>query len=40
MEAIKRLWDEGKVAIIHGIGYPNPNRIALPLDGHLAHCLA
>ena len=26
MEAIKRLWDEGKVAIIHGIGYPNPNR--------------
>ena len=26
MEAIKRLWDEGKVAIIHGIGYPQPNR--------------
>lgn len=26
MEPIKRLWDEGKVAIIHGIGYPNPNR--------------
>ena len=26
MEPIKRLWDEGKVAIINGIGYPNPNR--------------
>jgi uncharacterized protein (DUF1501 family) len=25
MRAIKRLYDEGKVAIIHGIGYPNPN---------------
>ena len=26
MESIKRLWDEGKVAINNGIGYPNPNR--------------
>ena len=26
MNAIKRLWDEGKVAIINGIGYPEPNR--------------
>jgi uncharacterized protein (DUF1501 family) len=26
MEPIKRLWDEGKVAIINGIGYPQPNR--------------
>lgn len=26
MTAMKRLWDEGKVAIINGIGYPNPNR--------------
>ena len=26
MTAIKGLWDEGKVAIINGIGYPNPNR--------------
>jgi uncharacterized protein (DUF1501 family) len=23
---VKRLWDEGKVAVINGIGYPNPNR--------------
>jgi uncharacterized protein (DUF1501 family) len=23
---IKELWDQGKVAIIQGIGYPNPNR--------------
>ena len=26
MGAIKRLWDEGKVAIVNGIGYFNPNR--------------
>ena len=25
MQAVKRLYDEGKVAIIHSIGYPNPN---------------
>jgi uncharacterized protein (DUF1501 family) len=26
MEPIKALWDQGKVAIINGIGYANPNR--------------
>ena len=26
MGAVKALWDEGKVAIINGIGYPNPDR--------------
>jgi uncharacterized protein (DUF1501 family) len=26
LEPIKALWDEGKVAIIQGIGYPHPNR--------------
>ena len=26
MGPIKRLWDEGKVALINGIGYPSPNR--------------
>jgi uncharacterized protein (DUF1501 family) len=26
MEPFKRLWDEGSLAIINGIGYPNPNR--------------
>ena len=26
LNSIKRLWDQGKVAIIHGIGYANPNR--------------
>ena len=26
MELIKRLWDEGTVALINGIGYPTPNR--------------
>ena len=26
MAPIKSLWDKGKVAVINGIGYPNPNR--------------
>ena len=26
MGPVKRLWDEGKVAVVNGIGYPNPNR--------------
>lgn len=26
MAPIKELWDEGKVAIMNGIGYPSPNR--------------
>ena len=26
MSSMKRLWDEGKLAVINGIGYPNPNR--------------
>ena len=26
MGPIKGLWDEGKVAVVSGIGYPNPNR--------------
>jgi uncharacterized protein (DUF1501 family) len=26
LEPIKKLWDDGKVAIINGIGYANPNR--------------
>jgi len=26
MGSIKRLWDEGKVAVINGIGYPRPDR--------------
>jgi uncharacterized protein (DUF1501 family) len=26
MEPIKALWEQGKVAIIQGIGYPHPNR--------------
>ena len=26
MGPIKALWDEGEVAIINGVGYPNPNR--------------
>ena len=26
MGPIKTLWDDGKVAVINGIGYPSPNR--------------
>ncbi len=26
MGPIKALWDEGEVAVINGVGYPNPNR--------------
>ena len=26
MAPIKDLWDDGKVAILHGVGYPVPNR--------------
>ena len=26
MGPVKELWDEGKVAILNGIGYPSPNR--------------
>ena len=26
MRSVKKLWDEGKVAVIQGIGYENPNR--------------
>ena len=26
MGPVKRLWDDGKVAIVNGIGYPEPNR--------------
>ena len=26
MAPIKRLYDEGKVAVVHGVGYPKPNR--------------
>ena len=37
MESMKRLWDEGSVAIVNGIGYPSPDRVPLPFDGHLAH---
>jgi uncharacterized protein (DUF1501 family) len=26
MEPVKVLWDEGKVAVLNGVGYPSPNR--------------
>ena len=26
MQPIKELYDQGKVAVVHGVGYPEPNR--------------
>lgn len=40
MAPLQALWDEGMMAIIQGIGYPNPQSLALSLDGHLAHLRA
>ena len=40
MGPMKQLYDEGKMAIIQGVGYPNPNRSHFPLHGHLAHLRA
>ena len=40
MGPVKRLYDAGKVAIIHGIGYANSPALALPFDGHLAYLRA
>ena len=37
MAPLKELYDDGEMALIHGVGYPNSPRSALPLDGHLAH---
>ena len=37
MGPIKEMYDQGKVAVLQGIGYPNPIRSPLPLPGHLAY---
>ena len=37
MAPIKDLYDQGKVAVIQGIGYPNPDSLPLPFHGHLAY---
>ena len=37
MGPFKQLWDERKVAIIAGIGYPRPSRSQLPVHGYLAY---
>ena len=26
MKAMKKLWDDGRLAVVQGVGYPNPNR--------------
>ena len=40
MAPMKRLYEEGEVAVIHGIGYENSPSFPLPLHGHLAHLRA
>ena len=37
MAPVKHLYDQGKVAVIQGIGYPKPDPLSLPFDGHLAY---
>jgi uncharacterized protein (DUF1501 family) len=37
MSPLKQLYDRGIVAIIQGIGYPQPQPLTLPLYGYLAH---
>ena len=37
MGPLKTFWDEGKMAIFLGIGYPHPELLPLPLDGYLAY---
>ena len=40
MAPLKQFWDEGKLAIFLGIGYPTSELFPLPLYGHLAHLRA
>ena len=40
MGPVKKLYDEGKMAVIHGIGYENSPTLSLPVHGHLAHLRA
>ena len=40
MAPMKKLFDEGKMAIVHGIGYENSPRSPLPLHGYLAYLRA
>ena len=40
MGPVKDLWEQGNLAIIHGIGYENSSPFPLPFDGHLAHLRA
>ncbi len=34
--AFKDLYDQGQMAVIQGVGYPNPNRSHFRVDGNLA----
>ena len=36
MRSFKALYDKGMVAIVQGVGYPNPGPLAFPLDRDLA----
>ena len=36
LKELHRLWDAGDLAVIQGVGYPDPNRSHFALDGDLA----
>ena len=36
LKELHALWESGDLAVIQGVGYPEPEPLALPLDGDLA----
>lgn len=40
MTGFKSLWDNKQLAIIRGVGYPNPDRSHFFVDGDLAKCIS
>ena len=36
LKDLHRLWENGHLAVVQGVGYPEPESIALPVDGDLA----
>jgi len=37
MAPLKKVWDPGKLAIVHGVATAKLASLALPFDGHLAY---
>ena len=36
MQGFRPLWEQGQLAVVQGVGYPNPRALALRGHGHLA----